>query len=81
MTRLDEILTAGEVAADLRCSRAHVYKLLHGRVAGVSRLPAIFLGRKMLVRRGTLERWKGENEMSDGGAKLSASSKVDAVDA
>lgn len=35
MTQRDEVLTAREVGADLRCSRAHVYELARGRVSGV----------------------------------------------
>ena len=70
MTQRDEILTAGEVATDLRCSRAHVYKLVRGRVSGVSRVPAIFIGRKILVRRSALEQWKRDNETGDGRANL-----------
>ena len=29
----DEIMTASEVAADLRCSKAHVYNMINGKVA------------------------------------------------
>ena len=58
----DEILTIPEVAAELRCSKAHVYKVLRGNVAGVSVLPAICIGRRRLVRRSTLEEWKKANE-------------------
>ena len=53
-----EILTIPEVAEDLRCSKAHVYNIVNGKVAGVSRLPVIMLGRRKLVRRASLERWK-----------------------
>jgi excisionase family DNA binding protein len=64
----DPILTIPEVAADLRCSRAHVYNVINGTVDGVSPLPALQLGRRKLVRRSTLERWKEANESigSDG---------------
>ncbi len=77
----DEILTVAEVASDLRCSKAHVYHAINGKVAGVSKLPAISMGRKKLVRRSTLERWKRANEGSDGGDMLWSSLTVDAVDA
>ena len=53
----DEILTVVEVAAELRCSKAHVYNAIAGKVDGVSPLPAIFMGRRKLVRRGAW-RWK-----------------------
>ena len=58
----DEILTVGEVAQDLRCSKAHVYKAINGTVEGISPLPVISLGRRRLVRRSTLEAWKHANE-------------------
>ena len=53
-----DILTVAEVATELRCSKAHVYNAINGRVAGVSRLPAISMGRRKLVRRSSLEAWK-----------------------
>jgi len=81
MTARDEILTVGEVAMELRCSRTHIYKVIHGQVPGVSQLPAISVGRKMLVRRSTLERWKCANESGNGNDMLAASFKVGAVDA
>ncbi len=81
MAARDEILTVAEVAADLRCSKAHVYKAIRGEVAGVSQLPAISMGRKKLVRRSTLERWKQANEGGGGGDMLWSSLTVDAVDA
>jgi excisionase family DNA binding protein len=58
----DQILTVKEVAEDLRCSKAHVYKAINGMVAGVSPLPAIPMGRRFLVRRSALERWKFSND-------------------
>ena len=58
----DEILTVAEVAAELRCSKAHVYNAIAGKVEGVCPLPAISMGRRKLVRRGALEQWKRINE-------------------
>ncbi len=58
----NDILTVAEVAAELRCSKAHVYKAINGKVTGVYRLPAISMGRRRLVRRTTLEAWKTANE-------------------
>jgi excisionase family DNA binding protein len=76
----DQILTIAEVAAELRCSKAHVYNVINGRVSGVSSLPAITLGRRKLVRRGTLDRWKRANERDQfGNAILAESPDVDAV--
>jgi len=42
----DEVITVSEVAAELRCSKAHVYNAINGKVRGVSRLPAITMGRR-----------------------------------
>ena len=74
-----EVLTVAEVARDLRCSKAHVYKTINGAVDGVSPLPAIALGRRRLVRRSTLEQWKRSNERA--GAMIDPSLKNHAADA
>jgi hypothetical protein len=58
----EEILSALEVANELRCSKAHVYNVMHGRVEGVLPLPSIPMGRRRLVRRSALEAWKIANE-------------------
>jgi predicted DNA-binding transcriptional regulator AlpA len=58
----EQILTTAEVAAELRCSKAQVYRLLNGEVRDVPKLPCICLGRKKVVRRSSLEEWKQENE-------------------
>ena len=62
MQLTDPILTATQVAEHLRCSKAHVYKAIHGKVVGISPLPAIVMGRRKLVRRSALEQWKLQNE-------------------
>jgi hypothetical protein len=62
MSERNSILTIGEVALNLRCSKAHVYNAINGKVAGVSPLPAITMGGRKLVRRATLEPWKTTNE-------------------
>jgi excisionase family DNA binding protein len=77
----DEVLTATEVAMELRCSKAHVYNVINGSVAGVSPLPAIAMGRRRLIRRSTLEQWKAANERAPSDAILIASQKNHAVDA
>ena len=79
MESTDAILTVPEVAADLRCSRAHVYNVINGRVAGVSPLPAIAMGRRKLVRRSSLEQWKRTNERLPGSDMLPTSLEVGAV--
>ncbi len=60
--RTSDILTVAEVATELRCSKAHVYNAIKGKVAGVSKLPVISMGRRKLIRRSTLEAWKKTNE-------------------
>jgi hypothetical protein len=80
-TQRDEILTVAEIAAELRCSKAHVCKAINGQVQHVTPLPAIAMGRRKLVRRSSLERWKQENEHALAGGKMGASPKIHAVDA
>ena len=79
MTAPHEILTIAEVAAHLRCSKAHVYKTINGKVAGVSPLPAICMGRRKLIRRSSLEQWKKVNEAGRGDDMISASPEHGAV--
>jgi hypothetical protein len=79
MISQDPVLTIPEVAAELRCSKAHVYNVINGKVKGVSSLPTIAIGRRKLVRRSTLDRWKCANERGElGNAILAPSPKVDA---
>jgi excisionase family DNA binding protein len=56
------VLTVAEVAAELRCSKAHVHNLINGKVLGVSPLPSLSLGRRRLVRRESLQLWIARNE-------------------
>ena len=58
----DTILTAVEVALELRCSKAQVHKLINGQVKGSPKLRAISIGRKRVIRRSSLESWKRESE-------------------
>ena len=57
----DPILTAKEVATDLRCSKSQVYKLMSGDVDGLTMLPHLALGRKKVIPRSALELWKQQN--------------------
>ena len=66
METLPEYLTIPEAAGLLRCSRAHVYNLLNGRVLGVPMLPSVNLGRRKVIRRETLIRWMELNESKVG---------------
>ena len=61
MMNVDPVLTAKEVAADLRCSKAQVYRLMNGCVEGVTVLPHLAIGRKKVVPRSILEQWKQQN--------------------
>ena len=73
----DPILTASEVAAELRCSKAHVYQLLNGSVEGLTILPHLALGRKKVIPRSAFERWKSDNLTGN----IDDDSKVNDVDA
>lgn len=52
-----QLLTLREVAATLRVSKAHVSKLVNGRVRGTPPLPAARLGRRIIVRKDSLDKW------------------------
>lgn len=52
-----KVLNLTEAAALVRCSRAHLCNILHGKVRGVPRLPSVRIGRRVLFRRESLERW------------------------
>lgn len=58
-----QVLTIKEAAEVLRCSRAQVQNLLAGKVKGAPPLTFIPLGRRKLIRRGSLLRWM---EMAEG---------------
>jgi excisionase family DNA binding protein len=79
--RVTDILTIMEVAVALRCSRAHVYNLVAGRIRGVQPLPVIALGRRKLIRRSSLENWKRTNERVFTNGMLPPSPDIDAADA
>ena len=74
-----EILTVAEIAVELRCSKAHVYNVIAGKVDGVHPLPAICMGRRKLVRRAILEEWKKKNESRARDANMASSSAIDSV--
>ncbi len=56
------ILTVNEVAAELRCSKAHVHHLIIGTVPGVRPLPSLWLGRRRLVLRASFNAWLKTSE-------------------
>jgi excisionase family DNA binding protein len=83
VTAADSVLTVKEVAAELRCSKAHVYNAIGGKISGTTPLPSISIGRRRLIRRRTLEKWKVDNERSAGAPSgmIRSSPEVDAGDA
>ena len=78
MAILREVLTVRDVALELRCSVAHVYNVINGKVKNVSKLPTIAIGRRKLIQRDTLEEWKKFNEHGDADAII-APSRIDAA--
>ena len=76
--RTDAVLTLTEVAARLRCSRAHVSNLINGRVPGAPRLLNVRLGRRKVVRESTLQGWmiEAEEVTSKGSDKLETAKKI-----
>ena len=75
----DPILTVSEVADELRCSKAHVFNMLAGKIPGVTILPCIQMGRRKVVRRSSLEAWKGRNDSGSTGDILPVSPNIEAV--
>ena len=67
-----DLLTLADVAMLLHCSKAHVGKMVNGRVRGCSAIPCVRLGRRKLVRRKSLVHWIEQNES---GRKMEASSE------
>jgi len=57
MQNTPEILTIKEVAAELRCSKAHVQHAVNGKLTGVPRLTHVSMGRRKLIRRDWLNEW------------------------
>jgi hypothetical protein len=79
---LGTVLTANEVARELRCSKAHVHNLINGKVRGVPALPSLHLGRRRMVRLATLHSWMQANEHHGAGvAMIRSSPDIDAADA
>jgi len=78
-SHVDPILTPQEVAGELRCSKAQVYRLINGEVAGLMPLPCLVLGRKKVVMRSSLEAWKLANESNR--VIVGNDSEMNAVDA
>lgn len=61
----NQILTVTEVAHELRCSKAHVYNVIAGKVGGVHALPAISMAAESWCG-AALEHWMMMNEGTAG---------------
>jgi hypothetical protein len=57
MPDTSNVLTVKEIAAILRCSKAHVANVLNGIVPGLPRLTHLNVGRRRLVRKEWLVDW------------------------
>ena len=57
-----DLLTLGDAAKLLRCSKAHIGKAVAGRIPGCPPIPAVSLGRRKLIRRASLLLWIADNE-------------------
>ena len=53
----DGILTVAEAAHELRCSKAHVHNIIHGKVPDLPPLPVLRIGRRVLIRHEALKAW------------------------
>jgi excisionase family DNA binding protein len=51
------ILTVAEAAHELRCSKAHVHNVIHGKVPDLPPLPVLRIGRRVLIRHEALKAW------------------------
>jgi hypothetical protein len=72
---MPDLLTMTDVARVLRCSKAHVCKVVNGQVRDTPPIPAIALGRRRIVRREALILWMTEREQD---ARMTSSLEVDA---
>lgn len=60
------ILTVHEASLLMRCSKAHLHSVIQGRVQNVAPLPCIRIGRRIVIRRESLERWMAAIESQAG---------------
>jgi len=72
---MPDVLTMTDVARILRCSKAHVCKIIKRQVRGTPPIPAIAVGRRRIVRREALILWMTEREQD---ARMTSSLEVDA---
>jgi excisionase family DNA binding protein len=60
------LLTVAEAARELRCSKAHLHNIIHGRVPDLPPLPVLRIGRRVLIRREGLRAWMFSVEGNEG---------------
>lgn len=56
------MLTLSQVAAQLRCSKAHLSNVINGKLLCVPPLPVVRIGRRVLIRPETLQTWLSQLE-------------------
>lgn len=54
---MNPVVTLTEAAKHLRCSKAHLCNVVNGKVARLPPLPTVRIGRRVLIRRDTLQQW------------------------
>lgn len=59
------LLTVKQVARLLQCSKAHVCNAIAGKLRGCRPMPAVKMGRRMLIRRESLMTWIEQNEAAN----------------
>ena len=59
------VLTVTEAARELRCSKAHVHNIIHGKVPDLPPLPVLRIGRRVLIRNEALKAWMLSVEARD----------------
>jgi excisionase family DNA binding protein len=62
---MEPVLTLVEAAQTIRCSKAHLLNVIHGRVPNLPPLRHVKIGRRMLIRRESLERWLAAAESAE----------------
>ena len=68
--RMSEVLTVADVAKLLRCSKAHICKIINGQVRGTPPIPSISVGRRKIIRKDSLLRWMSQHEDASLGSSL-----------
>jgi excisionase family DNA binding protein len=54
---IPRVLNLAEAARYVRCSRSHLSNVLNGKLPDVPRLPFVRIGRRVVFRRESLEKW------------------------